>query len=185
MPENKALIAICTGHAHVERAIAELQRLDFEMTHLSAFGKAYLNDEEVVGCYTAGGRLRTHGWSFAFWERLWNLLGEGGFLFVPGIGPIVFAGPFVRTFAATIENNVTVGGLSPLGAAIYSLGIHKDSILRYEIEIRANECALLATGLAKALAKARIALEKVGATEIITSDECRLKRTDEVLQMAR
>ena len=110
MPENRVLIAICTGHAQVERAILELKWLGFDMTNVSVFGRAYLNDEEVVGCYTAAGRLRAHGGSAAFWDRLWNLLGGGGLFLVPGIGPVVVAGPFVRTLVAAIEDGGAVAG---------------------------------------------------------------------------
>ncbi len=184
MPENTVLIAICTGHTQAEKAIAELWRLGLNMTNLSVFGKAYLSDEYVVGCYIADGRLKALGGSVAFWDRLWKSLGEGGLFLVPGIGPVVVAGSFVRTLVATIEDGRTGGCLSALGAAIYSLGVPKENILRFEIEIREDECGLIASGSAEAIAKARIAVEKLGAAEIVASGGCRSKGAVELLQMA-
>ena len=96
MTENKAIIAICAGHTQAEKAIADLQQLGFTRTHLSVFGKAYASDGDVVGCYTSGGHLKARGGSLAFWDRLWNLLGDGGFFLVPNVGPVAIAGSFVR-----------------------------------------------------------------------------------------
>ena len=77
MPEDTVLIAICTGHTQAEKAIAELWRLGLNMTNLSVFGKAYLSDEYVVGCYIADGRSKALGGSVAFWDRLWKLARRG------------------------------------------------------------------------------------------------------------
>ncbi|MGO8751175.1 MAG: hypothetical protein ACLQNE_34955 [Thermoguttaceae bacterium] len=184
MSENKALVAICAGHAQAERAILELKRLGFDVKNLSAFGKAYASEEEVVGLYTAGGRLWARGGSVAFWERLWDLLGDGGFFLVPGIGPVVLAGSFVHTLVAAIDDRVAVGGLSTLGAALYSLGFPRDSILRCETEIRARECALVALGSSELVTKAMAWLKKAGISEVTAGDGCLLGNPDKVPQMA-
>jgi len=39
-----------------------------------------------------------------------------------------------------------VGGLSAIGASLYSLGIPKDSILQYETDLKAGKFVLLAHG---------------------------------------
>jgi hypothetical protein len=156
----------------------------FDVKNLSVFGKAYVSEEAVVGVYTAGKRLLARGGSVGFWERFWDLLGDGGFFIVPGIGPVVFAGPFIQTLVATIDAGRAVGGLSALGAAIHSLGIPKDSVFSYETEIRANECALVAQGSPELLAKAKISLKKAGVSEITASDQCRLEAAEKALQTA-
>jgi hypothetical protein len=45
-----------------------------------------------------------------------------------------------------LEGAVAVGGLSAIGAAIYSLGIPEDSILRYETALKAGKFVLIAHG---------------------------------------
>ena len=47
-----------------------------------------------------------------------------------------------------IENAIVVGGLSALGAALYSLGIPKDSVLAYETAIKADDFLVMARGSA-------------------------------------
>jgi hypothetical protein len=168
MSENKALVAICNGHAQAEKAITELQRLGFDMKQVSVVSKAYVSDEDIVGFYVVDGRIRALGGSAAFWERLWSLLNEAGLFLVPGIGPVAIAGALVNALAATVEDAVVAGGnLTPLAAASCSLGLPKDSVFGYEIEIKANKCVLIAFGTPDAQAKAKADIEKARAAESV------------------
>jgi hypothetical protein len=168
MSENKALVAICNGRVQAEKAIAELQRLGFDMKQVSVVSKAYVSDEEIVGFYVADGCLKVVGGSAAFWEKLWSLFGEAGLFVVPGIGPVVIAGSLVNALATTVKDAiVTGGGLTPLAAASYSVGIPKDSALGYEIEIRANKCALIVFATPEAQAEAKAAIENAHAAETV------------------
>jgi hypothetical protein len=170
MAGTKVLVAICKGHAQAEKAIAELQRVGFDMKHVSVSGKAYVSDEEIVGCYVTGGRFKVRGGSAAFWEQLWSLLGEAGLFVVPGIGPVVIAGSLVNALATTVKDTVVAGGgLTPLAAASYSVGIPKDSALGYEIEIRANKCVLIAFGTPEAQLEAKAAIENAHAAESVVT----------------
>ena len=158
MPENKALVAVCVGYAQAEKAIAELKRLGFDVKDLSVVRKACLDGQEFVGLYTAGKRLLARGGSAAFWERMWHLLGDGGFFHVPRIGPVVLAGPFIHRLVATVDDGVAVGGLSALGAAIYSLGIPRDRVLGHKIGIVAGQCVVVAFGSPELVTKAKTSL---------------------------
>ena len=51
---------------------------------------------------------------------------------IPVVGHVVVLGYLASTAIDGIENAVVVGGLSALGAALYSVGIPKDSVLAYE-----------------------------------------------------
>jgi hypothetical protein len=161
MPENKAILAICVGHAQAEKAIGELKRLGFDAKNVSVFRKACLDEDEFVGLYTAGERLLARGDSAAFWERMWDLLGDGGLFLVPGIGPVVLAGPFIHTLVATVDAGVAVGGLSALGAAMHHLGVPKFRILNYKVAIIAGQCAVVAIGTAELVTKAKTSLADV------------------------
>lgn len=65
-----------------------------------------------------------------------------------------------------LEGAVVVGGLSALGAGLYSIGIPKGSILKYETALRADKFLLLAHGTAAEAAKARDILSTTGASEL-------------------
>jgi hypothetical protein len=59
-----------------------------------------------------------------------------------------------------------VGGLSALGAGLYSLGIPKNSVVEYETSIKAGKFVLVAHGTAEEVAKARTMLKNSGAEQI-------------------
>jgi hypothetical protein len=59
-----------------------------------------------------------------------------------------------------------VGGLSALGAGLYSLGIPKDSIVKYETTIKAGKFVLIAHGTSDEVEKARGILETSGAEQV-------------------
>lgn len=184
MHGNEAIVGICSGHSGVEAAIKELTKLGFEMNNISAFGKAYVSDEEAVGFCVTDEQLFACGGSAGFWERLWELLGYGGFFFVPGVGPIAVAGRFACTLARKINAGIPEGGLSALGAAMKSLGVPPDSTFRYEIAIDTTEYVLIAVGSPELIAEAKTVLEDVGVSEITAGDEGQTQDTNRALQMA-
>jgi hypothetical protein len=65
------------------------------------------------------------------------------------------AGPLVSWIVGALEGAVVVGGLSAIGASLYSLGIPKDSILQYEIDLKAGKFVLLAHGSVEDAARAK------------------------------
>jgi hypothetical protein len=50
---------------------------------------------------------------------------------------------------------VVVGGLSAIGAGLYSLGIPKDSILQYETALKSGKYVVIAHGSAEETTHAR------------------------------
>ena len=155
MSEKNAVVAIYESHAQAEEALKELQRSGFDMKKLSIVGKDYHTEENVVGYYNAGDRMKRWGKSGAFWGGLWGLLLGSAFFAIPGIGPVLVAGPLVAWIIGALEGAVVVGGLSAVGAGLYSIGIPKDSIVQYEAAIKSDKFLLLAHGTADEAEKAR------------------------------
>jgi hypothetical protein len=135
--------------------LKELQKSGFDLKKLSIVGKDYHTEEQVVGYYNAGDRMKRWGKSGAFWGGVWGLLVGGAFFAIPGIGPVLVAGPLIAWMVGALEGAVVVGGLSAVGAGLYSIGIPKDSVLQYESAIRSDRFLLLAHGTAEDVEKAR------------------------------
>jgi hypothetical protein len=102
----------------------------------------------------------------AFWGGLWGLLFGAAFFFVPGIGPIAVAGPLVSWIVGALEGAVVVGGASAVGAGLYSIGVPKDSIIKYETQIKADKFVLIYHGTTEEVEKARGILENTEAAEV-------------------
>ncbi len=86
----------------------ELQRAGFDMKKLSIVGKDYHTEEHVVGYYNAGDRMKYWGKWGAFWGGIWGLLVGAAFFAVPGIGPVLVAGPLVAWIVGALEGSVSL-----------------------------------------------------------------------------
>jgi len=143
---STSIVAIYPSHTAAESAIKELQLSGFDMRKLSIIGRDYHTDEHVVGYYNIGDRMKVWGKTGAFWGGLWGLLFGSAFFWIPGLGPLLVAGPLVAWIVGALEGAVVVGGLSAIGACLYGLGIPKDSILQYETALKIGKFILLAHG---------------------------------------
>ncbi len=157
--EKNSVVAIYFTHENAELAVKELKHQGFDMTKLSIVGKDYHTEEHVVGYYNAGDRMMSWGKFGAFWGGLWGLLFGSAFFLIPGLGPVFIAGPLVAWIVGALEGAVVVGGLSALGAALVSIGIPKDSALKYERELQAGKFVLIAHGSQEDVNRARALLE--------------------------
>jgi len=160
MTKNNSIVAIYPSHTAAEAAIKELQQSGFDMKKLSIVGRDEHTDEHVVGYYNAGDRMKYWGKLGAFWGGFWGLLFGSGFFLIPGIGPLLVAGPLVSWIVGALEGAVVVGGLSAIGAGLYSLGIPKDSILRYERALKTGKYVLIVHGSMDETTRAKEILDR-------------------------
>jgi len=165
MSNKSAVIAMFHTHAEAEEAVRALQRAGSDMKKLSIVGKDYHSDEHVVGFYNAGDRMKYWGTLGAFWGALWGFLIGAAFFWVPGIGPLVVGGPLVSWIVGALEGATLAGGLTVLGAGLYSIGIPKDSILQYETLVKADKFMLILHGTAEETTKAHDILNQSKAME--------------------
>lgn len=162
---GNSAIGVFASHDRAEQAIQELKRRGLDIKKISIVGKDYHVDENVVGYYNTGDRMKFWGKQGAFWGGLWGLLFGSAFFFIPGIGPLVVAGPLVSWIVGALEGAAVVGGLSALGAGLYSVGIPKDSILRYETAIKSGKFVLVYHGSPEEVENAKRILEGGNAEE--------------------
>lgn len=165
---NSAVIATYNTHIDAEISIRELQRSGFDMKKLSIVGKDYHVEEHVVGYYNIGNRIKVWGKYGAFWGCLWGMLLGSGIFVIPGIGPTVMFGPLVGWIAAALEGAMAIGGLSVLGAALYSIGIPKDSIVQYETALKSNKFLVIVHGTENEVSRARSILDYTAVEEIVS-----------------
>ena len=163
---QNSVVAVFAQHSGAENAVKELKDSRFDVKKLSIVGSDYHSNEDVVGFYNIGDRMKYWGKTGAFWGGLWGMLFGAAFLVIPGIGPIIAAGPIVAWIIGALEGAVMVGGISALGAGLFSLGIPKDSVVKYETSIKAGKFLLIAHGTADEVQQARSVLQSTGAEEI-------------------
>jgi len=167
---QRSVVAIFVEHSAAERAISELRQWDPDIRRLSILGRDCQSQDNVVGFYTTGERVRYWGKTSAFWRSYWSLLVGGGLFIVPGIGLVVVAGPVGVWIIDALEGAISVGGVTALGAGLVSLGMPKDKVSKYESSIKAGKFLLISQGTAEEVNRTRHILQIAEAEEVEIHD---------------
>jgi uncharacterized membrane protein len=161
--QEHSVVAIYDTHTGAESAIKELQKAGLDMKRLSIVGKDFHTEEHALGFYTSGDRMKFWGAQGAFWGSLWGLLFGGAFFFIPAIGPLVVMGPLVGWIVGALEGATMGGAAGVLAAALTNMGIPKDSVVKYELDVKAGKFVVLAHGTAEMIDHARVVLGTTNA----------------------
>lgn len=166
MSDNNIVVAVYDAHTQAEQAVKELQTCGFDMKKLSIVAKNPHAEEHVVGFYNTGDRIKHWGKAGAFWGGIWGMLFGAAFFAIPGIGPVLVAGPLVAWIVGALESAVAVGGVSAVGAGLFSIGVPKDSVLKYEIALKTDRYLLMVHGTAHEVGRAREIIQGTHPAEL-------------------
>jgi hypothetical protein len=166
MDNSDTVIAVFADHPAAEAAVKKLSAAGLEMKNLSVVGKGYHTDEKVIGFYNVGDRVKFWGTRGAFWGGLWGLFFGGLFMTIPVVGHVIVLGYLAATAVSAVESAIMVGGVSALGAALYSIGIPKDSVIQYEAAVKADGFLVMAHGTAAEAARARAILGTINPSQL-------------------
>ena len=155
-------VAVYQTHTQAEDAVKVLSDSGYNMKNLSIVGQNYATEEHPIGFINTGDRMLTWGKFGAFWGGLWGMLFGSAMLLVPGVGAIVFAGWLV----SILEGAVLVGGFSALIGALTTIGVPKDSIVKYETALKAGSFLLIAHGTEAEVLSAKNLLANSSATSL-------------------
>jgi hypothetical protein len=72
--KENSVVAVYPQHSDAENAINLLKKSDFSVKKLAIVGQGYHTEDQVVGYYTTGDRMRHWGKKGAFWGGLWACL---------------------------------------------------------------------------------------------------------------
>ena len=158
MAMTNAVVAIFENHEGAELAVKQLQEAGVNLKSLSIVGKDTHTEEHVVGYYNNGDRMMRWGKMGAFWGGFWGLLFGSAMFAIPGVGPVLMAGPIVGWIIAGLEGAAVVGGVSAVGAGLVGLGIPKDSVLQYDIALKTDKYLLIVHGSQDEVSQARAVL---------------------------
>lgn len=150
-----SVVAVFPSHDGAESAVRALSAAGLDIKTLSVVGKGYHTEEQVMGFYNADDRITFWGTRGAFWGGLWGLFLGGVFITLPPVGPVIALGYFGAALIAAVESAIVAGGAGAIGAALYSIGIPRDSVISYEAAIKADGFLVMAHGTAQDVARAK------------------------------
>jgi hypothetical protein len=166
MGTENVVAAIFDSHAKAEDAVRTLGRSGLSMDHLTIVGKGYHTDEQVIGFYNIGDRIKLWGSNGAFWGGLWGLFAGGMLMTVPLVGPVVVLGHLAAMLVGAAEGALLVGGVGALAGALTSLGIPHDSVVRYEKAVKSDQYVVMAHGSPDEVQNAKVILEAASPLEL-------------------
>lgn len=158
MNQPELSIAVFDTHMAADQAVKTLEKAGFDKKSISIIGKDYHSEEHVRGYLNIGDRVKFFGKLGVFWGGLAGVLTGSALMFVPVVGHLIVLGPLAATLVSGVEGALVGGGVSALVGALTSLGIPKDSIVRYETALKADKFLLVMNTDREGAARARTAL---------------------------
>ena len=134
-------------------AVAKLIEEDFPADRLSLLHHAGGSGDDKLGLAwnDTTERMKVWGEQGALWGALWGLLaGATGLFVLPGLGPVLAAGPVVEALAGAIAGAAVTGGVmagaaavAQLTAALHRLGIPRSAVLQIHRAIESGHYVII------------------------------------------
>jgi hypothetical protein len=147
------VIGVFDGQDQARQVVERLIRDDYPMDRISLLSRAGGPGDDMLGIsfHDSGERVKAWGKQGAFWGALWGLLaGATGLFVVPGLGPLLVAGPVVEALGAALAGAAVAGGamagaavLSELASALHRIGIPEDKLHGIETAIEAGKYVVI------------------------------------------
>ena len=124
--KNKRVFGVYQNEADAQRAVDELTKLGYSSDEISVLSRSdtTMNVDGVETSTEAG--LKGGAATGAAIGGIGGLLTSLGLLVIPGIGPILAAGPIAATFAGAIAGTAIGGAIGTIGGAMMDAGVSED-----------------------------------------------------------
>jgi hypothetical protein len=170
---QSSVVAVYHDQAAAERALRQLHEAGFATSDLSIVGKDFQMSEQPIGFVSARDYASAGAATGAWFGGLLGLCVGAAFLVLPGLGPVVIAGPLATPILAGFEGALAGTALGSLAGALIGWGIPKERALKYETHVKGGKFLVIARGEPQAICRARELLDPHHADHVEVFDaEC-------------
>jgi hypothetical protein len=163
-----AVVAVYPDHRSAEDAVRRLQAAGISMQNVSIVGKDFQAVERPLGFVTSGSMAKDGAKVGAWTGGFFGVLVGAAFLILPGVGPVIVAGPLGAALLGGIEGALAGAAFGGVTGALVGLGVSGAKAIRYESEVKAGKFVLTLTGDAGQIERARSLLgSKAESTEVV------------------
>lgn len=166
MSEEKSVVAVYDTMSKAEEAIRKLNQGGFPIKQVSILAKNLESEKEVHGYITKGDVAKTGAGTGAWLGGLFGILIGAAFIWVPGFGPLVVAGPLAAMLLGGVEGAVAGAAGGGLLGALVGWGVSKKHILKYEENLKGGKYLVVAHGSAEEVSRAHNILKDTDAKEV-------------------
>jgi hypothetical protein len=170
MTQDGITVAVFDTHDQAERAVRAVNNGGIDLRKISIIGKGVQREEHALGFYTLGDRVRFFGGFGAFWGTLAGILLGAFVMFIPVFGHLIILGPLAATVVSAIEGAAVGGAAGALVGALVSIGVPKNSAIKYETALRANKFLVTVQGSRGDMDLARDVLRPMQPAELETHE---------------
>jgi hypothetical protein len=163
---DQSIIGVYDTMAQAEEAVRKLGEGGYPIEQVSILAQNLESEKQVHGFVTTGDVAKTGAATGAWVGGLFGVLLGAAFIWVPGLGPLIVAGPLSAALLGGIEGALAGAAGGGLLGALAGLGVSKEHILKYEERLKGGKYLVVAHGSADDVAKARGILEGTGAAEL-------------------
>ena len=167
---ESSVVAVYHDQTSAEHALRQLHEAGFATSDLSIVGRDFQMSEQPIGFISAGDYASAGAAAGAWFGGLFGLCVGAAFLVLPGLGPVVIAGPLATAILAGIEGALAGTALGSLAGALIGWGIPRERALKYETHVKGGKFLVIARGEPQAIARARELLDHQHADHVEVFD---------------
>jgi len=157
------LIAVYNTHEEVENAVKILTDKNIvEREDISVLGKGEKGEpKDSLQIDKENADIIEWGKDGVIVGSIWGFLTGAFFMWVPGFGPLVAAGPIISSLAGALGGAAVVGSITALVGWFVDLGIEESDALHYADLIKEGKVLVLVHGNADTVEKAEKTLAEL------------------------
>lgn len=163
---HSSIVAVFPDHEAAERMVRHLHADGIPMGDLSIIGRGAQTTEEPVGFVSAGDYATAGAATGAWFGGLLGLCVGAAFLVLPGIGPIMVAGPLAAALLGGIEGALAGTALGSVTGALVGWGVPKEKALRYETHVIGGKFLVAVRGEPEVIARVQALLDRESSDHI-------------------
>lgn len=163
---EQSIVGIYNSMAAAEEAVNRLNAHQFPLEQVSIVAQNLQSEKQVHGYITIGDVAAGGATSGAWMGGLFGLLIGAAFIWVPGFGPLVVAGPLTAVLLGGLEGALVGAAGGGLLGALVGWGVSKKHILKYEEHVRGGKYLLLVHGTPDEVMQAKSLLEATEYAEL-------------------
>ena len=163
---EQSVIGVYNTMSEAEEAVRMLDKGNFPIKQVSIVAQDMQSEKEVHGYVTTGDVAKSGAGTGAWVGGIFGLLFGAAFIWVPGFGPLIAAGPFSAMLLSGVEGVMAGEAGGGLLGVLVGWGVSKQHILKYEEHLKGGKYLLMAHGSAEEVTRVRNVLHSTGAVEV-------------------
>lgn len=161
-----SVVGIYKSIADAEDAIEKLNSGGFPINQVSIVAQDLESERQVHGFVTTGDVAKTGATAGAWMGGLFGVLIGAAFVWVPGFGPLLVAGPLAAALLGGIEGAVVGAAGGGLLGSLVGWGVSNQHILKYEEIVKGGKYLVIAHGTEEEVMVAHKLLDQTNTDEL-------------------